>query len=498
MREEVERAAGLSKLTRPVPVLTILSGLYILPAAIAMRPIVDLDVWWHLRQGAWILEHMTVPFTDPFTSYGAGKTWIAYSWLYEVLLHMLYRSFGLFGIVLYTTLLGVGIAFVLHRYFSHQTGNLVVAAGLTAVAMVAMFPVLVQPRPWLFNILFITIELTALMDVRRSGQTRSLWLLPPLFLIWACINIQFVYGLFLLALATLEALLDRWPGHLEAGGGFRAKPLILALSACTLATCLTPYHVKIYIPVITAIRLTDPFLFLSELQAPSFRHPFDWLALGLLVTATFILGRRRIAAPFLVLLLAASAVLAFRARRDVWFLVITSMTVIAMAVPSWAAVPAAVGRLRLVVVASIVIAVSTWLGMTRASAFQLQQGLVTSFPTDAAAFVETRGYRGRLYNHYDWGGYLMWRLPVLDVSLDGRNPLHGDDRIWQSIRTWGGHPSWASDPELARASIVIADVNTALASLLRLDRRFALVYEDRVAAVFVQPVTSPPASTISR
>jgi hypothetical protein len=70
------------------------------------------------------------------------------------------------------------------------------------------------------------------------------------------------------------------------------------------------------------------------------------------------------------------------------------------------------------------------------------------------------------------------------VTLDGRNPLHGDARIWQSIRTWGGHPDWASDPELATAALVIADINTPLSSLLRYDPRFALVYEDHVAAVF--------------
>ena len=120
-----------------------------------------------------------------------------------------------------------------------------------------LVPVLVQPRPWLFNVLFITIELTALMDVRRSGQTRSLWLLPPLFLIWACINIQFVYGLFILALAAADALSERWTGLADDTGSFRAKPLFLTLAGSVLATCLTPYHVMIYVPVVTAIRLTS-------------------------------------------------------------------------------------------------------------------------------------------------------------------------------------------------------------------------------------------------
>jgi len=270
-----------------------------------------------------------------------------------------------------------------------------------------------------------------------------------------------------------------------------------AFAVCVLATCLTPYHLRIYIPVVTAVRLTDPFLFLAELQAPPFRLIFDWIMLSLLLAAAFVLGRQRTVSWFLVLLLATGAFVAFRARRDVWFVVIASAATLAIT-RATASKRLSFGMARVAVIAVLVLGVTVGLSLTRVSASRLEEAVAEAFPVGAAAFVDRQQYRGRIYNDYNWGGYLMWRLPVLDVSLDGRNPLHGDDRIWQSIRTWGGHPSWASDPELARASIVIADVNTALASLLRLDRRFALVYEDRVAAVFVQPVTSPPASTISR
>jgi hypothetical protein len=456
-----------------------------------MRPIIDLDIWWHLRQGAWILENRTLPLTDPFTSYGLGKTWIAYSWLYEIFVYTLYRGFGLFGIVLYTTLLAFAVTFALHALLRRQTEDFVVASGLAALAVGSMFPVLAQPRPWLFNVLFLILELTVLLEVRRSGRTRLLWALVPLFLVWACINVQFVYGLFVVGLAVAETLLKRWPPLSHAGGHFRTKPMLAALVGCAVATCMTPYHVKIYLPVITAMRLTDPFLFLAELQAPPFRLVFDWLALGLLLIAAFTLGRQQVTSPFLILLLMTATALAFRARRDVWFLVVVSVVIIATARIRSTVTRMALTLPQRVVVGVIVLAVSVSLGLSRASAARLDQAVAESFPTDAAAFVERKGYRGTLYNHYDWGGYLMWRLPNLDVTLDGRNPVHGDARIWQSIRTWGGLPGWASDPELAAANVVIADVNTPLVSLLRTDARFALVYEDRVAAVFINQRPGP-------
>ena len=49
---------------------------------------------------------------------------------------------------------------------------------------------------------------------------------------------------------------------------------------------------------------------------------------------------------------------------------------------------------------------------------------------------------------------------------------------------WGS-PGWDTDPELSAAGVVIAPVKLPLTSLLRLDPRFRLVYEDDVAVVFV-------------
>jgi len=94
-------------------------------------------------------------------------------------------------------------------------------------------------------------------------------------------------------------------------------------------------------------------------------------------------------------------------------------------------------------------------------------------------------YSGPLYNHYNWGGYLIRHLPHLLVSMDGRNQIYGDERVERSIKTWNGARDWADDPELSQARLVIADVNMPLASLLRCDKRFNLVYEDDVAALFI-------------
>ena len=110
------------------------------------------------------------------------------------------------------------------------------------------------------------------------------------------------------------------------------------------------------------------------------------------------------------------------------------------------------------------------------------------FPVAAVAFVEKQGHHGPLYNHFEWGGYLIWRLPHLKVSMDGRANIYGDERIKQAFLTWNGNSHWTEDSELNKAGVVIARKDKALAALLRLDPRFKVAYQDEIAVVFTRAV----------
>ena len=48
--------------------------------------ILDLDIWWHLKAGDWIVQHLAVPHTGILSRTAADRPWVAYSWGYEVLL----------------------------------------------------------------------------------------------------------------------------------------------------------------------------------------------------------------------------------------------------------------------------------------------------------------------------------------------------------------------------------------------------------------------------
>ena len=149
--------------------------------------------------------------------------------------------------------------------------------------------------------------------------------------------------------------------------------------------------------------------------------------------------------------------LAFRARRDVWVLVLAAVFIInefgrfVRSEPSFGFT-----RPRTIcVVVALTFAIYLIALHRHISEQQLESVVERQYPVAAVKFINEKNYSGPLYNHFNWGGYLIWTLPRLPVSMDGRTNLHGDQRIERSVNTWSGLRGWESDPELAKARLVI-------------------------------------------
>jgi hypothetical protein len=341
------------------------------------------------------------------------------------------------------------------------------------------------PRPWLFTILFFALELDILMQVRRTGRTRVLLWLPPLFALWANIHIQFVDGLLVLGLAAFEPLLARWWKSDETH--LRPRSLWIALAASVAATCLNPYGTGIYKVAHDLAAQSGVLNSISEMRSLPFRSLCDFVLLFLVLAAVGVLFRLQRFAPFETLLLITAVVLSFRSQRDMWFMAVTAAVILAGALP---AAPAREGLSRkplwataLTFAATAVFVAGSALALHINNA-GLQERLAAEMPVQAVKVVQDRHFAGALYNTYGWGGFLIWNLRQ-PVSIDGRAAFYGDERIGRSMATWNGAPDWLSDPDLRSAGIVIAPVQTALAQLLRMDWRFSLAYQDKVALVFV-------------
>ena len=475
----------------------LLSSILLLLVKITLtdHAILDPDLGWHLKTGEWISAHGTVPTTDPFSQYGAQRSWVAYSWLFGWVLSSLETSFGLPGVIGLTFFLSVAIfaaLFMLLRQVNSEPG---VVMALMALGMIAMSPLLRTPRPWLFTILFFIVELVLIQQARLTGRLKSLCWLPVLFLVWANCHIQFIYGFFPVGLLLLEQLI---PG--QHSKMFTFRQTLLLVGACLLVTLINPYGLQLHVTIWEVVRQTGVYELIEEMRAISFRDLADWVALVLTVAAAYALGMSPQKDRLWAVLFWVSLFVAFRSRRDVWFLVIPSLVLLAQ----WngKVVPRRGGLFTSTQwLGSFLIALLFVFGSGQAAYFNrehLGRLLSEHYPESAVRFIEAGHFSGPLYNEYGWGGYLIWQMPDWPVSIDGRANLHGDERLRRYHRTWQALPDWVDDPELASAGLVIAANEKPLLSLLKLDHRFIQVYADKVATVFAAksrpkaPGLSPP------
>jgi hypothetical protein len=299
--------------------------------------------------------------------------------------------------------------------------------------------------------------------------------------------VQFVYGLALLLLfAVVASLPRRYIGidrHLlRLRVSWWWASLVLAMAA----TFVNPYGWRIYEVVWAYASQKTAVTAIEEMHALAFRSFTDWAALALFSLALGLFTWSRKKSLLLPAFLLAGAYCSFHSKRDVWFLAILSVAVIALTFREKSkARPLNLWQtgIALLLAAGIYGALLHWGDLSNQ---KLQQAVGQSFPENASLYIETHASPDPLFNPYDWGGYLMWRLPGRLVSIDGRAQLYGDDGLSRSFATQAGAPEWKDNPQLQKANTILALRESALASLLQMDPAYKLVYEDKAAVVFVR------------
>lgn len=445
--------------------------------------VADPDVWWHMRVAELIQQNHAVLRTEPFSRELMGTPWLAYSWLFELLLLKIYQWFGVMGIVGYSTAMVLAITVALNHMLRRIHPDFIFTVLLTYTACFSLGH-LYTPRPWMFSILFFIVELDIFLHARKTGRTNGLAWLPLIFALWANIHIEFIYGLFVAGVVLLESLVAKRQGRTD--GALPLVPACFAVLTSGLATLATPFGWRIYSVIYNLVTQGGGLRQVSEMQAIPFRDLTDYCLLGLALAAVGALAWTRRFRIFESGLLLFAIFMAFREQRDAWLISVAATAVLASTIPSRRN-PSIVQLPRFAPVFAVAGAICTVLVAPHAMRLNktvLQSQIANVLPVHAVDAIRERGYQGPVFNDFNWGGYLIWALRQ-PVTIDGRTNLYGNERMDRSIATWGAARDWASDPQLTSARLVIGSVKEPLVQVLRLDSHYKLVYEDKVAAVFV-------------
>jgi hypothetical protein len=454
--------------------------------------VLDPDMWWHLSVGDWIVQNRSFPHNGIFSQTAASHPWMAYSWGYELLLSRAYAWFSFMGMGAFGTLLTIAVALAIFRMLYRISGRFWAAWALSVVVYAA-FLFNIAPRPVFFSVILFTITLSLLFEAQRTARVQPLYWLPLVFLFWANIHIQFIYGLAVLGLFAgmnlLQQIAMRWHVHPD----FLSPPTLpilapfVVLACCVLVACVGPYTYHLYPQVLVISQSKVMYRIIRELQALSFEYFNQYVELLLAVAAYFAIGWQKKIDPFKFALLVFATVFGFRTWRDAWFICVIAAAIIAdfpasheerdrrIRVSGWAVVTAASILLLLVSMRS-----------TDFTTRGLDRAISGEYPVDAVNFLRRNPVGGPLYNSFDWGGFLIFYMPQYPVSIDGRTDLYGDAMDAQYYSTQEADPSYVNDPVLNRAGVVMLNRKFPIATQLTTDHRFRVIYRDDMAIVFAR------------
>lgn len=476
--------------TRRVFVVIFFLGLFILAA----RSIHDPDLWWHLRTGEYMASTGHIPHQDVFSFTRAGKPWIAHEWLSELFLYSVFRVAGFGGLIVVFGAI-IGAAFVIT--YLRCAGRPYIAAAIVllgALAGISAWGV----RPQMLSLLFTSILLALLDRAETRDAPQNLWWIAPLMLLWVNVHAGYVVGL-----VTIVFTLVGWFVENPMDQGLRPKKnrrvriLGMVLLASVAVVPLNPNGYELFRYPFQTLRSHSMQAFIMEWASPNFHQaniqPF--LALLLLTFAVFAVWPKRPRMSQLLLML-GTMLGALTSVRHVPIFALVVIPEICERIsgaltnrPKFLVQP--IHRMSLpkaVVNAVLLVGMASFVVLRLEYELRVQPDLeATYFPAAAVSFIEQDHCPAPIFNYYDWGGYLIWRLyPDYRVFIDGRADVYGDKLMDQFIQTTQARSGWDQILDEYRIRTVVIPPGNKLAGVLRLRSEWKIEFEDTQAIIFVR------------
>jgi hypothetical protein len=432
-------------------------GLPVLAAVIAPFPSVDLT--YHLRAGAELLDTGRIPSVDTWTFTVAGQPWLNQQWLAQGVMAALFRFGGWTGLVVLRAVL-VGAAFgLLFDLCRRRAGSVRVAAWLTLGGFVCA-SITLGLRPQLFGIALFAAVLWLVFG--RHEAPRRTWLVVPLVAVWANVHGSFVLGPAVVGIALVEDLLRReraWS---------RTLALLVASGAATL---INPFGLGVwrYAAGISTNSVITKRITEWQPTSPATLEGGLFFASVALVALAVVLGvHRGRPVPWAALLwLVPFALLgAWAVRGLAWWPFVAAISIAPLLRARGDATarpqrvdPPLIRRLNVGIVAILglvaVLALPSWRPLDRGlQAPVLVVGTAPSGITGALRDIVRPG--DRLLVPQPWGSWFEYAFPQATVAVDSRIELYPAE-VWDTIdRVEAGATGWEQTLKDWGVTLVVA------------------------------------------
>lgn len=424
----------LQKIIKGIFILTVFSLLLIYFFHPIPLDIGNSDLGRHLLLGKIIISLKTVPATNLFSYTFPEYPFINTHWLSEVVFYLIYMLGGFNGLII-TSVLIIGLAFLsLFITVSKKFGIFVSA--FIALIYIQILSERSQVRPELFSFLLLSIFIVVLYRYREN-YTKWIFALIPLELFWVNFHIYFFVGLATVALFLIDSLVLRKDKFISK----KTATLIVVTILTVLTIVCNPNFLKgaIYPFIVLnnyGLHVQENSNFFSAIQL--YQDPtFFYFGISLVALWVFISISFKKFALIDILLAVFFSFMGIFAVRDFPLFVFGTFIIlvkgISLAFKNYSLkIPLKI--LVLVQIVTFCLAFVLILPAITSNVTNNGFGLgVTDNAKDAVSFLVKNNIEGKIYNNFDLGNYLEYRLyPPEKVFVDGRPEAYPKD-FFQNI-----------------------------------------------------------------
>lgn len=384
---------------------------------ICTTPPFDPDFGWHYKYGEFMVINKELPKENLYSYTLPDYEWSNSYWISELIMYVLFSKIGaLPASAVFSLILSVTVYFTLLKNVGRRQAFLF---GAFLFTLLGAFYISV--RPFLFSTVFFFILLHTL-----KSKPEKVRYLPIMFLVWANTHVDFLLGLFVLGLFTLQNLYD------NKSNWSKMFTIALPLALSTISTLFNPYGIRLWLTLLNEMNNVS-FGTISEvspipLVGDSVDTFFQIMAVAAIAVLFSYLNFKN--KKSLLWLFVSSVVFFVLSIKAIYFLRVVfilgafSFVKFLESFKDQKQELVVIERLKKPLhILSTTVSVLLFLVVINTFLYNVEnkeEKEEEKFPKDAVSYIKNTEMEGSMFNDYAWGGYLIMNLPEHKTFIDGR------------------------------------------------------------------------------
>jgi hypothetical protein len=461
----------------------------------------DCDTGYHIRAGEYILNTFSVPHFDIFSFHTPEIPWTAHEWLSEVIMAIIHHYAGLTGVAVFFALIIALVYYLLFKVIRLYGGNIFVVILFVLLAVISS-QIHWLARPHMFSLLLMAIWYVILDEYQYRGKD-YLYLLPFVMLLWVNLHGGFLGGFILLSIYLLGNLQQyvMCRSKEENSYGQKSRKIALITLLCLLVSLVNPYGYHILMFPFNLVSNKFIMDHVVEFMSANFHDTLVFEYVLLLMIIILAVSRKRLNIIEIMLVVLFTHMALFSVRYIPLFAIVTAPILVRQT-------ESIIGetnsrfvdffKKRAEGIASIDASARGFLwpfaGALVIISFVATGKISYTFdpkikPVAAVEFLKKEPVRGNMFNDDEFGDYIDYALwPKYRVFFDGRSDMYGTAKMKEYFKIVNLKPDWEKVLEKYNITWVIYGTHTPLCRFLMERKDWKLIYEDKVADIFVKNI----------